>query len=213
MKQLTLFLMVLAFSVTSVFAGEAAKMTKQDLDKKITEWSQDSKKATDFMVKKYGMPDGVTPTMLVWNNVKPFKRSIVYKEAITHKFPKEHKDVLEHFIDYKAPAADKVAKVWEFDGSVILEKTKGEMSARCDKEEANILALNLADDVINDRKTVEEARMEFGRQIMALMDGKPKELTQKLVFSPASGSAGDPDQPVMDKVKSMQAQESDSQSE
>ena len=30
-----------------------------------------------------------------------------------------------------------------FDGAVIVERTKGEMSARCDREAANVLALNL----------------------------------------------------------------------
>ncbi len=200
-------LLTLALSLPAL-AGPTKAISKEDLKKHVSGWSKEAEEASDFMFKKYGSPNGMTPEMVVWTEVKPFKRSILYKEPVTHKFPMEHKDVLEHFIDYKAPEAQKVAELWQFDGSVILERTKGEMSARCDKEAANILALNLADDIVNGKRSVEEARMEYGRQIMALKDGNPMEITQKLVFSPTS-SAGDQDQPIMDKIKkeTKQAQE------
>ena len=190
-----------------VMAVDINKKDLTEVTKQVQSWPDESKKAADFMVKKYGKPDGMTDNMLVWNNVKPFKRSIVYKEAVTHKFPKEHKDVLEHFIDYEAPKAEKVAEIWRFDGSVILEKTKGEMSARCDSEEANILALNLANAIINGKRSVEDARMEYARQMLSLSQGKPQDMTQKLAFTPASSDAGDADESIMDKVKTMQAEE------
>src|ERR1700730_5479015 len=44
-----------------------------------------------------------------------------------------------------------------FDGSVLVDRTKGEMSARCEGEAANFLALNLADDIVHGRKDVESA--------------------------------------------------------
>jgi hypothetical protein len=197
--------MTAALLSLSAFAGD--KMTEKSLKEKISSWPVESREATDFMIKKYGLPAGVTDEMLVWIGTKPFKRSIVYKEAITHNFPMEHKDVLEQFIDYKAPSSDKVARIWEFDGSVILGRTSGEMSARCDKEAANLLALNLANDVINGKRTAEEARMEYGKQIMAMKDGKPEEYTKKLVFTPAGASSGDSDRDIMSEVKSMQAEE------
>lgn len=200
-------LAVAALLTVPALAGDISKKDLSEVTKQLQSWPDESKKAADFMVKKYGKPDAVTDTMLVWNDVKPFKRSIVYKEAVLHKFPKEHKDVLEHFIDYEAPTADKVAEVWKFDGSVVLEKTKGEMSARCDREEANILALNLADDIIKGKRSVEEARMEYGRQILSLSQGNPQKLTQELAFAPSSSSAGDADESIMSKVKEMQAQE------
>ena len=39
-----------------------------------------------------------------------------------------------------------------YDGSVILERTKGEMSAWCDLEGANFLAISLANDVASGEK-------------------------------------------------------------
>ena len=207
LKKITLTL--LASSLLS-FAAGADEISKEELSRvteQVKSWPEESKMAADFMVKKYGMPNGITDSMLVWNNVKPFKRSIVYKEAVIHKFPKDHKDVLEHFIDYEAPSADKVAEVWKFDGSVMLERTKGEMSARCDREEANILAFNLADDIIKGERSAEDARMEYGRQILALSKGKPQKITQELVFAPSSAFAGDSDESIMKKVETMQAEE------
>jgi hypothetical protein len=207
MKKILTGLMLMSLGATAT-AGTAKQMSKEDVKNHVSSWPQESKDAADFMLNKYGTPTGVTENMVVWENVKPFKRSILYKEAVQHDFPMAHKDVLEHFIDYKAPDAQKVAEIWKFDGSVILERTKGEMSARCDKEEANLLALNLANQIVEGKTSVEKARMEYARQIMAMKEGKPEQLTQKLVFTPAA-SSGDKDRPVMDQLKknSKQAQE------
>ncbi len=210
MKKLILGTLASAFLLSNASAEIKSTFTKEDVTKHVSSWSQEAKDATSFMLSKYGTPTGVTADMLVWNNVKPFKRSIVYRETVDHSFPMPHKDVLEHFIDYKVTDAQKVEDLWNFDGSVMLERTKGEMSARCDKEEANILALNLADQIVQGKTSVTDARMEYGRQIMAMKEGSPKELTQKLVFTPVQTSSGDMDQPIMDKLKSettKQAQE------
>jgi hypothetical protein len=47
-----------------------------------------------------------------------------------------------------------------FDGSVLVDRTKGEMSARCEGEAANFLALNLADEIVHGKKDVATARNE-----------------------------------------------------
>jgi hypothetical protein len=189
-------------------------ISKDSVNKHITEWPEASKKATKFMMDKYGLPDGVTENTLVWTEVGPYTRSIVYKEEIPHHFPREHTDVLEHTINYKAPTSDTVGQIWDFDGSVILDRTKGEMSARCDREEANILALNLAHEIVQGERSVEEARIEYGRQITSMMDGNPSYYTKTLVFSPADEKAGDPDHSIVDKLRKegtgpMEAQEAD----
>jgi hypothetical protein len=184
----------------SVTASDASQEKIKD---HVAEWPEASRKATDYMLNKYGEPDGITPDMLVWNNIGPFKRSIVYKEEVQHDFPKPHTDVLEHFVDYKAPSAEKVAAAWKFDGSVILERTKGEMSARCDREAMNYLALNLANEVIEGRKTVDEARLQYAREVLSFMNEKPGKMTQQLTFTPPS-QAGEADVAIMDKIMSSQ---------
>ncbi len=62
----------------------------------------------------------------------------------------------------------KVDDLVAFDASITINKTAGEMSARCDLEGHNILTHNLARDIINGIKTVEQARIALGNNFLAL---------------------------------------------
>lgn len=189
-------ILLLAFLVPNFLCAQDNKKANEV----INNWSKTAKKAANAMIEKYGEPKEMTATMLVWENTGPFKRTIVYKEEIDHDFPMPHKDVLEQFINYEVPA-DKFDDLANYDGSVIAERTKGEISARCDKEAANILALNLANDIIQDKLSVEEARQKYADNIMQMLKGEMPEYMQKLQFNASRGDAGDPDKTTMDMSK------------
>lgn len=157
-------------------------------------WPAASREAIRFMTDKYGPPAAVTSDMAVWGRTGPWKRTVVFRTETRHDFPKPHTDVMQQWIDYKAPPSlyDELAL---YDGSVVLERTSGEMSARCDKEGANFLALNLADEIATGRTTVEAARRKYGEQIAAMMAKRPAPYTEKLLFT-VSGNTQDPDQPL-----------------
>jgi hypothetical protein len=109
-------------------------------------------------------------------------------------------------VSYNVPS-DKFDELAAYDGSVIAERTRGELAARCDKEGANILALNLANDIITGKRSVEDARKTYGEQMVAFASGKPAPLVEKLTFQPQP-NAGFSDKPVLDestiqKVKAM----------
>lgn len=72
--------------------------------KMIDGWPKASKEAVEFMTKKYGPPAAVTPGMAVWGQTGPWKRTIVFRTEYQHDFPMAHKDVMQQWIDYKAPA-------------------------------------------------------------------------------------------------------------
>lgn len=116
------------------------------------------------MIEKYGQPNGVTPDMLVWKNNGPWKKTIVSRDTVSHNFPTPHPDLLEQFISYKVPV-EKYDDMAAYDGSVIVERTKGEMSARCDEEGANFLAINLANDVATGKRTTEQAPQYYTNAI------------------------------------------------
>jgi hypothetical protein len=82
-----------------------------------------------------------------------------------------------------------------YDGSVTVSRTNGTISARCDNEAMNILALNLAYDIINTNKNVNQARSDYGMHAMAFMKGEKPAYTQNLNFN-GDKSAPDPDQPL-----------------
>jgi hypothetical protein len=65
---------------------------------------------------------------------------------------------------------------------VLVDRTKGEMSARREGEAANFLALNLADDVVHGRKNVATARKRVWRGDESQERGNPPETMQKLLF-------------------------------
>ncbi|MGQ0765413.1 MAG: hypothetical protein ACT4OZ_07075 [Gemmatimonadota bacterium] len=175
-------------------AQETERKRSEDKMSMVEKWPKASREAVDFMTKKYGPPAAVTAEMAVWGKTGPWKRTIVFATEYEHHFPAHHTDVMQQWIDYKAPASsyDELAL---YDGSVVLERTSGEMSARCDMEGANFLALNLAHDIVNGKKSVEEARKMYGEQIMAMKAMKSAPYTEKLLFD-VRGNTGDPDKPL-----------------
>jgi hypothetical protein len=159
-------------------------------------WPAKSREVANMVIAKYGPPHEVTPTHLHWHNNGPWKRTTVSRDPVMHDFPMPHPDLMEQVIDYKVPPG-KFSDLAMYDGSVIVERTKGEISARCDTEEANFLALNLAHDIITGRHSVEEARKMYAENIKALMAGQKPAYTQKLQFPRQNSNTEDPDKPFM----------------
>ena len=149
------------------------------------------------MMQKYGDPQEITENTLVWRDNGPWSYTVIMNEETDHKFPLPHKDALLQVISYKVPA-DKFDDLAAFDGSVFADRTRGEIGARCDKEAANFLALNLANEVATGKRSVEQARKMYGEQIVALAKGKPTSYTQGLNFQ-AQQTAGDADKTTLDK--------------
>lgn len=160
----------------------------------ITGWPDKTQEVANTMMTKYGAPNEVTGTMLVWHNNGPWKKTIIHKEPVQHLFPMPHVDLLEQFVEYSVPA-DKFDELAMYDGSVVVARTVGEMSARCDKEEANFLALNLAHDVATGKKSVEDARAYYAKAIKEMMQGQMDPYLQKLHFE-TGGNTKFADQPA-----------------
>jgi hypothetical protein len=147
--------------------------------------------AVEEITGKYGKPDGVTANELIWMNKGVWKKICITKMESKHSFPIEHTDMMQTTILYKVPE-DKMDELGKFDGSVTFDRTQGTISARCDKEGNNFLALNLADDIITGKKTVEEARMAYGDIVKEKMHGGSPKYMNGLSFLKQAGAA-DPD--------------------
>ncbi len=170
---------------------DMGKPSQAQMDKMMSGWPAASREAAMFMTNKYGPAAAMSKDMMVWGKTGPWKRTIVYAREYPHEFPAHHTDVMQQFIDYKAPP-DMYDELAMYDGSVVLERTSGEISARCDKEGANFLALNLAHDIVTGKRKVEDARKMYGEQIMKMKAKQPAPYTEKLMFAPMMGT-GDPD--------------------
>jgi hypothetical protein len=185
-----LMLCALSFGTTNAAAADAADapvITNVNgfNDSLIAGWPEKPRAIARAMFEKYGAPDTYSDRMLVWHDNGAWKRTIVYRDEVEHMFPVKHTDFLEQTVAYKVPL-DKVGDLARFDGSVIVDRTRGELSARCDKEENNRLALNMADEISRGKRSVSDARAFLTKTIAMRMAGKSSESMDKLSFTPAS---------------------------
>ncbi len=135
--------------------------------------------------------------MLMWRNNGPWKWTRISRETIPHSFPMPHPDLLEQAIDYRVPV-DMFDDLARYDGSVMAERTKGELSARCDKEGANFLAINLANDIATGRRTVDDARAYYARAMMTFKQTNQMDpYMQRLQFQMPRQDSRDPDRAVI----------------
>ncbi len=176
--------------------GIPAAMDEQAVDEIVGAWPDVPREVAATVMEKYGPPNEATASLLIWHNNGPWKRTILYRDVVEHDWPMPHPDLLEQVIDYQAPP-DMFSELANYDGSVIVERTKGEISARCDKEEMNLLAINLANDVATGQRTVEEARAFYAETAMAFKKGQSDPYVEGFVFEVPRGGTGDPDAPAM----------------
>lgn len=152
-----------------------------EVEKITQDWPESSKIAIEHTFKKYGPPNEATMSRVVWYNSGPWKRTVITWEEIPHNFPMPHVDVMEQVISYKIPL-DKYDDIAKFDGSVIIERTKGEVSARCDSEAANFVAINLMHEIATGKMTVDEAKKEYAEAMSAHIMNRPSKYAQGIVF-------------------------------
>lgn len=164
----------------------------------IKAWPKQSREAAQLVIDKYGEPDEVTESELIWHKCGPWKRMIASKRFFRHDFPAPHTDAVESVLDYRVPP-EKFSELAAFDGSVIAERTAGEVSARCHDEEANFLALNLMHDIVTGAKTVDAARDHYAKEFADYRRKKPTPYMEGLRFAAGTGDTADPDWPLLSK--------------
>ncbi len=153
-------------------------------------WSDEAKEAAQLVIDKYGEPDEATDSLLTWSDRAPWKRIVAYRDPDPHQFPAPHKDSVESFLQHAVPP-EKVSDLARFDGSVVVNRTRGELSARCHDEEANQLALNLARDIVEGEKSVEQAREYYAHEFLAFRKKEPTPYMDGLRFEPNRGRDAD----------------------
>src|SRR5690606_3701836 len=143
---------------------------------------EEAREAAQLVIDKYGDADEITDSQLMWQRPGPWKRIVATKAFYQHDFPAPHNDSVESVIDYRVPP-EKFSELAQFDGSVIVERTAGEVSARCHDEQANLLALNLMHDIVTGAKSVEQARDYYAKEFADYRRKKPTPYMEKLHFA------------------------------
>lgn len=176
----------------------ASPVAMEMVDEIVASWPEVPTMVAQTVMDKYGPPQEATPSRMIWFNNGPWKRTILYRDTIQHNFPVPHPDLLEQFINYDVPP-DMFDELAQYDGSVIAERTKGEMSARCDAEVANFLAINLANDIVTGQRSVEEARQFYGETLKAFKEeGQSDPYVEGFVFEVSEEDITNPDEQIVE---------------
>jgi hypothetical protein len=165
------------------------------VQKNLVGWPKISIAVASDLITKYGLPQVNNAHELAWYDNGPWKRTVLHKEETQHNFPYPHKDVLEQTVNYRVPIG-KMADLVKYDGSLLIDRTRGELTVHCNNEESNTLTLNIADDIVKGDRSVEQALAYHAQVIRGVQIGEPETYPYKLRFKapqPAADTA-DPDE-------------------
>jgi hypothetical protein len=170
----------------------------------IGDWPEAQRNVAGQMLEKYGPPNEATRTKLFWYRNGPWKRTVLTSDTVTHNWPTVHSDFLTQVIDYRVPPElfDEIAR---FDGSIVVDRTRGEVSARCDSEAANVLGMNLVHEIVTGKRTVDDAREISTQNTVAYNLGRAAPYAERLLFEVPQGGTEDLDEsmisgPIVDQT-------------
>ncbi len=82
----------------------------------------------------------------------------------------------------------KVGDLIAYDGSLVVDHTRGELTAHCDSEAQNTLMLNLANDIVTGQRTVDEALGYHAQVVRGMQTHVPESYPLALKFKPQSSA-------------------------
>jgi hypothetical protein len=173
--------------------GRREIVSEAKLKSILKDWPAPQKRIADQMIAKYGLPNEATPTKLFWYENHPWKRTELSKDIVLHHWPTVHTDFLTQVIDYRVPP-EKFDEIAQFDGSIICDRTRGEVSARCDSESANVLGMNMVHEIVTGKRTVQDARRISCESTVAYNLGRKAPYAERLLFKMRKGGTEDLDE-------------------
>ncbi len=173
--------------------GACHRMEPGEVERIIAGWPEAQKNVARQMLAEYGPPNEATPTKLFWYRNGPWKRTILSRDVVAHNWPTPHSDFLTQVIDYRVPP-ERFDDIARFDGSILLDRTRGEVAARCDSEAANVLGLNMVHEIVTDKRSVEDARETAAQNTVAYNLGQAAPYAERLLFGVPQGDTADLDE-------------------
>jgi hypothetical protein len=132
------------------------------------------------LLEKYGIPDDIVASQLSWNDRRPWTTVVVFRDP-------EAAGRSNHLLESTAYGGVPLARWREFSSfgrGTAYDPATQELSARTNGEATNLLALNLADEVLRGRRSAADARAYFDATLNLSLDGKSSPYMSRLRFSP-----------------------------
>jgi len=159
--------------------------SRRDLAERVSAgWAERPRLAARLMMTRYGAPDVVGMSRMIWHGNGPWKRTIV--RDLPRRYAGAHDEdlgVIEQTVSYKA-TPEQAATLASLGGRLTIDVAAMEMSSRSDREEVNFMRLNLANDAILGVLGVSDARVAYARLLNLDASGKSTPYMQGLIFGP-----------------------------
>jgi hypothetical protein len=147
----------------------------------IRKWPEGARAAARAMIAKYGEPNRFTEGALVWIANGPWRKTVVYRSSWPSLFGRRGNEYVEQTVAYKVPV-EKVNDLKRFDQRLLVNEDRGLLSSRSESEPMNFLALNLADEIVMNKRTVEDARDFYVKTAKLSESGKSSRYMDGLRF-------------------------------
>lgn len=148
----------------------------------VSAWAVPSAQAARRLIEEYGAPEIVRSDRLIWIGNGPWKRTTVWDQAPLYvPTAADDSEVMEQTLDYPLTASQ-AERLRAFSSALVADASRGELSARSNREEVNRLNLNLAVEIVAGRKSVEEARRQYARTLEFEAAGKSSPYMEGLLF-------------------------------
>jgi len=186
--------------------GVGSRVDLAEAERTIDDWPAAQRTVGRQILALYGAPNEATATKLSWFRNGAWKRTELSRDSVAHNWPAPHSDFLTQTIDYRVPP-DSFDDIARFDGSVLLDRTRGEVSARCDSEAANVVSLNMVHEIVAGKRSVEEARRTLEQTKAAYTMGREAPYAERLLFAVPLRGTEDLDKTTMARAVVEQAVE------
>lgn len=136
-----------------------------DIEAHLDSWShRDAANYARKLVGVYGPPNEISERQAYWINTSPFSEIYVKNESIPHNFPTSHMDFVYSSIVVEVPKG-KIATLAGVSGSIIIDRLKMQVTARCGNLIKNAITLGFVQDVVAGIVPVTGAKSEYAKRI------------------------------------------------
>ncbi|MFN7115744.1 MAG: hypothetical protein ACK4TA_03040 [Saprospiraceae bacterium] len=133
-------------------------------------WNETPRLAAENIMQRYGAPSEHTPNLMIWYDNAPWHKTVVHRETrLNNNAAMNRGAILEQTIQYKVPATS-TDELAQFSEQLIVDLGQGTLTARSNSEATNYLLLNLANDIVTQKKGVAEARTYYDDNLTAQND-------------------------------------------
>ncbi|NNN04905.1 MAG: hypothetical protein HKL90_03295 [Elusimicrobia bacterium] len=160
----------------------------------IQNWPERSRDTARALIAEYGEPAAFSGEALVWSGNGAWKKTVVHRGAWPRLLVMKDRNYLEQAISYRVPE-DKIAALKMFDSRVQVDPVDGELSSRAESEKMNYLALNMAVEIIDEKRSVEDASAFYRREAELAAAGKSSPYLEGFTFNVDAGASGAPGDP------------------